>query len=167
MTEQLITLARTYIEDEAVPYAVTDAIIEQKLNADRKYIESLQIYAEDYSYDNVSCIYKVGYCYLMNMVLNDGTNPIASTNYTVDVENGIITFDASPVVIPDVVYVTFTYHDFYNSIAELWLYMAAKARISGKARLGDEDLPMDKSSREYCIMKYWDYKQSRNIQLER
>jgi len=167
MSEALILLARTYIEDEVTPYAVTDAIIEQKLNADRKYIEEKQIYSEDYAYDNISKTYKIGYSYIMNLVLTDeDDNVIADTNYTVDVENGIITFDAG-YTISDAVYATFTYHDFYNAIAEMWLYQAAKARISGKARLGDEDLRMDKSSREYCIMKYWDYKQSKNIQLER
>lgn len=167
MSEALILLARTYIEDETAPYVVSDTIIEQKLNADRHYIEEKQIYSEDYDYDNVSLVYKIGYCYLMNLILTDEDETvITDTNYTVDVENGIITFDTG-YTIPDSVYATFTYHDFYNAISELWLYQMALARISGKTQLGDENLPIGKESREYCLQKYWDYKQSKNIQLER
>jgi hypothetical protein len=167
MTEALITLARTYIEDETAPYTVSDTIIEQKLNADRRYIEEKQIYSEDYFYDDESLIYKIGYCYLMNLVLTDeDENVIADTNYTVDVENGIITFDAG-YTIPDSVYATFNYFDFYNAVAELWLYQAAKSRFDGTAKLGDEGIPEDKGSRSYCIRKYWDYRTSKNIQLER
>jgi len=167
MTEALITLARTYIEDETAPYTVSDAIIEQKLNADRHYVEDLQIYSEDYAYDNVSKVYAIDYNYIMNLVLTDGDdNVIADTNYTVDIENGIVTFDAG-YTIPDSVLAKFTYHDFFEAISQLWLYQMALSRFSGRVKLGDEDLPMDKSSREYCLQKYWAYKQSKNIQMER
>jgi len=167
MTEQLITLARTYIEDEVIPYAVSDTIIEQKLNADRRYIKEMQIYSEDYAYNNVSKVYSIDYNYIMNLVLTDADDNVISTdNYTVDVENGIITFDAG-YTIPDSVLATFTYHDFYNAVSEMWLYQMALSRFSGRVKLGDEDLPMDKSSREYCLQKYWAYKQSKNIQMER
>jgi len=165
--EALITLARTYIEDETSPYTVSDAIIEQKLNADRQYIKEMQIYSEDYAYDNVSKVYSIDYNYIMNLVLTDADdNVIADTNYTVDVENGIITFDAG-YTIPDSVYATFTYHDFMEAVSQLWLYRAALSRFSGRVELGDEKLPLDASSREYCIMKYWNFKQSKCFNLER
>lgn len=168
MTEQLVTLARTYIEDEVAPYVCSDTIILQKLNADRNYIEDLQIYPEDYYYDAISTVYSIGYVYIMNLVLTDGNGTVISdSDYTVDVENGIITFDSSPIIIPDVVYAKFTYHDFMNAIAECWKYMAALSRFDGPAKLGDEGIPEDKGSRSYCIRKYWDYRQSKNIQLER
>ena len=167
MTEALITLARTYIEDETTPYTVSDAIILQKLNTDRQYIEKMQIYSEDYAYDNVSKVYSIDYNYIMNLVLTDADDNVISTdNYTVDVENGIVTFDAV-YTIPDTVLAKFTYHDFFEAISQLWLYQMALSRFSGRVKLGDEDLPMDKSSREYCAQKYWAYKQSKNIQLER
>lgn len=169
MTEALVTLARIYIEDETAPYAVSDAIIEQKLNIDRQYIENLQIVAEDYDYDNESCVYSIGYAYIMNLVLTDGDGDVISdSDYTVDVENGIVVFDSSPpVTIPNVVYATFNYCDFYNAISELWLYQAALSRFSGRPQLGDEVIPIDKNNREYCIQKYWDYKQSKGFTLER
>ena len=167
MTEPLITLARTYIEDETSPYMTSDTIIEQKLNADRKYIEDLQIYPEDYDYDAVSKVYPIGYSYLMNLILEDGDeNVISTSNYDVDVENGIVTFKAG-YTIPDSIYATFNYCDFFEAVAQLWLYQAAKSRFDGVAKLGDEGIPEDKGSRSYCIRKYWDYRTSKNIQLER
>jgi len=167
MTEALLTLARTYIEDETAPYTVSDTIILQKLNAERNYVEDLQLYPEDYGYSAVSKVYSIGYAYLMNVVLKDGNdNTIASLNYTVDVENGIVTFNNS-YTISDTVFATFTYHDFYEAVAQCWLYMAAKSRFDGPSKLGDEQIPEDKESRSYCIRKYWDYRQSKNIQMER
>ena len=167
MTEPIIAIVRNYIEDSTAPYTCSDAVIERWLNADRTPIEDLQIYPEDYNYSAVSKVYKIGYCYLMNVVLTDSAGAIISdTNYTVDVENGIVTFDAS-YTIPDTVLAKFTYHDFFDAIAELWKYQAALSRFDGPAKLGDEGIPEDKGSRSYCIRKYWDYRQSHNIQMER
>ena len=167
MTEPIIAIVRNYIEDSTAPYTCSDAVIERWLNADRKYVEDLQIYPEDYNYNAISKVYKIGYCYLMNVVLEDGDDNVISTvDYTVDVENGIVTFDAG-YTIPDIVLAKFTYHDFFEAISQLWLYQMALSRFSGRVKLGDEDLPMDKSSREYCLQKYWAYKQSKNIQMGR
>lgn len=167
MTEALLTLARKYIEDETAPYMVTDPIILQKLNAERNYIEDLQIYPEDYNYSAISTVYPIGYNYIMNLVLTDGNGDIISdTGYTIDVENGIVTFDAG-YIIPDTVLAKFNYCDFMEAISQLWLYQMALSRFSGRVQLGDEILPMDKSNREYCLQKYWAYKQSHNIQMER
>ncbi|MHB8276360.1 MAG: hypothetical protein ACYDIA_01735 [Candidatus Humimicrobiaceae bacterium] len=170
MVEPLITIIRDYIEDNTPPvYDVTDPIIERLLNKSRQYIHDLQIFAEDYYFDNVSRVYKIGYCYLMNVVLTDGTGAVIPTSdYEVDVFNGIITFDSSPMAtIPDAVYATFNYFNLFDAISELWLYRAAKSRFDGTAKLGDEGIPEDKGSRSYCIRKYWDYCQSKNIQMER
>ncbi len=166
--EDLILIVREYIEDETEPYAVSDTVIERMLNQNRTYVNERQIYADDYLYDNESLIYPIGYKYLSGLVLIDGDdNEIDSDNYEVDVFNGIITFDASPVVVPDAVYATFYYHNFFDAVAEIWKYRAAQAKFSGKVKLGDEDLPMDKNSREYCLQKYWNFKPSKSTQLER
>jgi hypothetical protein len=165
--DDLIAIVRTYIEDTTTPYTVSDAIITRWLNKDRGYVNSLQIFAEDYYYDNESLVYQIGYKYLSGVVLKDGDdNTISSSNYTVDVFNGIVTFDDG-YTIPDAVYITFNWHDFFEAVAELWLYQAGLSRFSGRVKLADEDLPMDKSSREYCIQKSWTYRQSKNIQMER
>lgn len=167
MPEALVTKAREYLENISATY-ISDAIITNNLNRSRKYVDSLQIYAEDYAYDNESAVYLIKRKYIMNLVLKDGNGDVISTDdYSVDVENGIITFDGSPLVIPDAVYATFTYHDFFNAVAECWLWLAGIARISGRVKLGDEDLPMDYNSREYCVQKYWLYCQSENIDMER
>jgi hypothetical protein len=165
--DDLIAIVRTYIEDEVSPYTVSDAIITRWLNTDRKYIHELAIYPEDYGYDNVSSVYPIGYMYISGLVLTDGDgNTISSSDYTVDVFNGLVTFDDDS-TIPDSIYATFNYHDFFNAVSELWKYRAALARFSGRAKLGDEDIPMDAYNREYCIQKYWDFKQSKNITMER
>jgi len=169
MTEPLIEIVRTYIEDETIPYSVNDSIIERWLNEDRHYVNNMQIYSEDYNYDNESLIYHIDYKYLTGVVLKDGDgNVISEEDYTIDVFNGIVNFDVSPpVVVPDAVFATFNYHDFFEAVAQCWLYMAAKSRFDGTAKLGDEGIPEDKGSRSYCIRKYWDYRQSKNIQMER
>jgi hypothetical protein len=165
--DDLITIVRSYIEDETAPYTVSDAIITRWLNTDRKYKYELAIYAEDYAYDNESRVYPIGYSYISGLVLKDGDgNTISSSNYTVDVFNGIITFD-DDYTIPDIVYASFNYHDFFNAVSELWKYRAALAKFSGSAKLGDEQIPEDKYNREYCLQKYWDFMQSKNISMER
>ncbi len=165
--EDLILVVREYIEDETAPYAVSDTVIERMLNQNRTYVNEIQIYADDYLYDNESLIYPIGYKYLSGVVLIDGDdNEIDSDDYEVDVFNGIITFDDG-YTIPDAVYATFYYHNFFDTVAEIWKYRAAKAKFSGRVKLGDEDLPMDKNSREYCLQKYWNFKPSKSSQLER
>ena len=165
--DALILVIREYIEDETVPYAVSDTIITRYLNMNRKYIDSQIIYPEDYGYDEVSKVYPVGKNALSGITLKDGDdNTILSSNYTLDVFNGIVTFDDS-YTIPSAVCITFNYHDFYEVVSKLWLYRAARATFSGKAKLADEDIPMDKYNREYCIMKYWDFMQSKNLTIQR
>lgn len=161
MTEPLITIAREYLEN-ASQEEVSDKVIERIFNETRKYINSLQIYAEC----DGGKIYNIKYSYLMNVVLKDGTDVIDSTNYDIDVFNGIVTFKTG-YEIPKAIYASFNYFDFYDAIADLWYYLAAKSRFLGPAALGDEKLPEDKSSRSYCIRKAWDYRQSKNIQMER
>ena len=168
MTEQLIDMVRTYIEDPTVPYIVSDIVIERFLNKTRKYLEDLQLFAEDEAWEGVSVVYPVGYQYLMNVSLKDGEgNTISASDYSVDAFNGIITFDGSPVVIPDAIYATFTYHNFFEAVADIWLYRAALATTAKKAQLGDEILPEDKYNVEYCAAKYWTFRQSKSLQMER
>lgn len=167
MTEPLILKVREYLENVSAAY-ISDAVIERWLNSTRKYVDSKQIYAEDYLYDNESAVYKIGYNGIMNLVLKDGDGDVISTDdYSVDVENGIVTFDGSPLVIPDSVYATFTYHNFFNAVAKCWEYLAAIARLDGPVKLADESLPEDYNSRAYCIKKYWLFCQSENIDMER
>ena len=167
MTEALITDAREYLESVAESY-VSNTVIERWLNKSREYVDKLQIYPEDYGYDNESPVYHVGYMYLMNVVLTDGDgNTISTDDYSIDEINGIVTFDGSPLVIPDSVFITFTYHNFFEAVSQCWLYMAAKARIQGSVQLGDEVLPKDYTYKEYCISKYWEFRQSDSFQIER
>ena len=166
MTEALVLKAREYLENVPESYISNDVIL-RWLNTTRRYVDELQIFSEDYAYDNESRVYLITYSNIMNLVLlDDDFTEINSSNYTLDAENGLVTFDDSYTV-PSVVYATFTYHDLFNAVAECWKYMASKAKISGKVKLADEDLPEDYSSREYCIRKYWDHKPSMNITMER
>jgi hypothetical protein len=161
MTEALITIAREYIEDETSPYAISDTIIERIFNQSRQSVYDLFLLPEE----SGGRIYDIGHKYLMNVTLTtDGTTAIGTDDYTLDVFNGIITFDSAP---STSVYATFTEHDFYNAVAEIWKYRAAKARFSGDVKLGDEVIPQDKYNREYCIGKYWNFRVARTIQAER
>jgi hypothetical protein len=167
MTEALITIARSYIEDATEPYTVSDTIIERHLNKSRTPINDLRIYAEDYGYGNESSIYLLNHSYIMNLTLEDGDGNIISTdNYTLDAFNGLVTFGGE-YTIPDSVYASFTYHDLFDAIANIWLYRASLATIWGKKQLGDEQLPQDKYHTEYCIKKYWAFRQSTSTQMER
>lgn len=159
MTDALVTIAREYLEDSTAPYSVSDTIIERILNISRKPVYSLALYAED----DDGKIFNIGVKYIMGLSLSDGTNNI-TTGYNADVFNGIITFTAKPAT---PVYASFTYHDFFNAVAEMWKYRAAQSRFSGRVKLGDEDLPEDKNSREYCIGKYWAFRTGRTIQSQR
>lgn len=161
MTEALITTAREYIEDETTPYAVSDTVIERMLNMSRQSVYDLFLLPEE----SGGTVYRVGYSYLMNVSLTtNGTTAISTDDYSIDVFNGIITFDTAP---STSVYITFTTHDFFNAVAEIWKYRAAKARFSGDVKLGDEIIPQDKYNREYCINKYWNFRVARTIQTER
>jgi len=114
--------------------------------------------------DDDELIYYLGYKNVGRLVLedNDG-NVIAAADYDLDYLNGIVTFTAEP----DSVNATFTYHDLHDAVADLWLARAGEARFSGRVKLADEELPMDKNSREYCIGQYWNFKRSRNVNVER
>jgi hypothetical protein len=166
MTEALVTKMRDYLEKAPASY-ISDAVIERWLNSSRTYRDRHQIYSEDYAYDNLSKVYLVTYQYIMNLVLRDGDDAvIAASNYTVDPENGMITFNVG-YTIPDAIYASFTYHNFFDALAECWMYMAGLSKISGVVKLADEILPEDYTSREYCIRKYWTYKPSQSIQTVR
>ena len=160
MSEELIKMVRDYIEDNKVPYIISDTVIERMPNKSRIAVYELPISAE---YDNGK-VYNIGHKYLMNVVVSDGTNIIDPSNYEIDVFNGIITFDSAPTT---GIYVSFTKHDFFNAVADLWKYRAGLSRFSGRVKLGDEDLPDNANSREYCIRKYWDYRTARTIQTQR
>ena len=161
MTEELITIAREYLEDEVTPYDVSDTKIERILNYSRQSVNNLFLLPER----SGGTVYDIGHKYLMNVTLTtDGTTAIDADDYTLDVFNGIITFNSAPTT---GVYASFTEHDFFNAVAEMWKYRAARARISGNVKLGDEEIPQDKYNREYCIKKYWDFRVARTIQTQR
>ena len=63
MSEELIKIARDYIEDNKVPYTVSDTVIERILNKSRIAVYNLPVYAE---YDNGK-VYNIGHKYIMNV----------------------------------------------------------------------------------------------------
>ena len=165
----LITEVRAYIEDLVQPYAISDTIILRWLNKSRHYIDDYQVYPEDYPTHSVSPVYNIGHASIMNLILEDAIdgNVISESDYTVDYVNGIITFDSSPLVIPSTVYATFTTHDIFEAVAELWKYRAALATTMSKSQIGDETLPEDKNGLSYCMAKYWSFRKSYSRLIER
>ena len=156
----LITEVRKLIDDESQPYDYDDITITRYLNRGRGYIEDKALLA----IDDDELIYELGYVNIAGLILRDNLdNVIPASDYTLDYINGVVTFTTEPVDIN----ATFTYHDLYNTVADLWLARAATAKFSGNVKLGDEQLPRDKSEREFCVQQYWFFRRNKNMNTTR
>ena len=165
---QLIDEVRILIEDELTIGEVEadadfpDAEITKYLNKYRGYLDDVSLTYENDDYLVWLCDYK----YLDNVILDSAEDtPISEDDYTADDINGIYTFTTKPD--PLAVYIKANYYDLYSTASDIWLVRAAKAGFSGRVKLGDEEIPMDKENKIYCIQKYWELRQSQSIQMER
>lgn len=156
---QLTDRLRILIEDTGAD-DFTDAQLTVYLNKYRGYIEGLGLSAESTDY----LVWYSPYKNLDNRSLrSDATTVISTDDYTADDLNGIFTFTTAQAAI-------YLYANFYNleeTAADIWLIRASQATFSGKVKLGDETIPMDKYNREYCIQKYWQNKTSTDGQMQR
>jgi hypothetical protein len=158
--DNLISEVRKLIDDTTAPYDFDDTTIERYLNKDRGYVEDMALT----SIDTTELVYELGFKNIADLVLKDNSgSTISAADYDFDYINGIITFS----IAPDSINATFTYHDLYNTVAELWLARASQSKFSGKVKLADEELPADKNSREFCIQQYWFFKRSKSFRMER
>ena len=158
---QLLDQLRILIEDESAE-DFTDAQCQMYLNKYRGYTEGYSLSAESTDY----LVWISPYKYLDNRSLRSGSDSstvISEDDYTADDINGIFTFTKEQ----SAVYLYANYFNLYQTAADMWLVRAAQATHSGKIKLGDEELPMDKYNKEYCIGKYWNLCTSSSMQMER
>ena len=158
---QLTDRLRILIEDEA-SNDFTDSQLTVYLNKYRGYIDGLALGAESDDY----LVWFSPYKNLDNRSLRTGADSdteVDEANYTADDLNGIFTFTESKAAI-------YLYANFYNleeTAADIWLIRASQATFSGMVKLGDEQIPMDKYNREFCVQKYWMLKTSTDSNMMR
>ena len=157
--EQILAELRMLIEDES-EVDFTDDELTKYLNKYRDYLDDYALTAENDDYLVWLCKYK----YLGNRILDSAEDtPIDEDDYTADDINGIYTFESEQ----SAVYIKANYFDLYKTASDVWLLRAARAGFDGRVKLGDEELPMDKYNKEYCIRKNWDLAKSESIDMER
>ena len=155
---QLIDELRKLIEDEdSEDY--TDTELNVYLNKYRDTLDDYTLSAETDDY----LVWISDYKYLDNVILDSAEDTPVTDIYTSDDINGIYTFTVEQTA----VYIKAQYYDLYKTASDIWLIRAARCSFSGGVKLGDEIVPADKYNREYCIMKYWDLRQSDSTSIER
>ncbi len=159
--EKLIEHVRILIDDTTEPYDFTDEQITHYINKYRKAAYKLAVIAEDED----CTVFNIGYKNLAGFKFEDGGgNLIDESKYSLDIFNGIATFTESQ---DNILYATFTCHDLNNTAADIWKVRAAQARGMGGYKLGDQQLPQGKESIEFCMKKYWEFRQGRSLLMER
>jgi len=157
--EQILAELRMLIEDEDED-DFTDDELTKYLNKYRGYLDDVSLTAENDDYLVWLCDYR----YLGNRILDSAEDTeIDEDDYEADDINGIYTFESEQ----SAVYIKANYFDLYKTASDIWLLRAARAGFDGRVRLGDEELPMDKYNKTYCIGKYWDLMKSESIEIER
>jgi len=154
---QLLDELRILIEDPNSE-DFTDAKLQRYLDKYRIRLDDYPLTAET----DERLVWRCNYQYLDSVTLDSASDTPVTDSYSSDDLNGIYTFTTEQTA----VYIKAYAYDLYRSASDIWL-VRAEASFSGKVKVGDEDIPMDKYNREYCIMKYWDLRQSSSTQGER
>ncbi len=134
----------------------TDGELQVRLNKHRSFLDEQIIPSED---DDDSLIF------LAEIIGNDGVTikrvhymdnvVLESTPGTVidpgeitskDEINGVFVFSEAQ----DNVYLSANFYDVYDTAADIWEERIGLAPISGKAKVGDEDIPKDVNYVEFC-----------------
>lgn len=165
---QILAELRKLIEDELAEGEVEadadypDAELTKYLNKYRNYLDDVSLTYENDDY----LVWYSKYRYLGNRILDSAEDtPINEEDYTADDINGIYTFTVAPD--PLAVYIKANYYDLYKTASDIWLVRAARAGFNGRVMLGDEEIPMDKYNKTYCIQKYWELRPSDSTSMER
>ena len=155
---QLIDELRMLIEDEDSA-DFTDTQINRYLNKYRGYLDEVSLTAENDDY----LVWISKYKYLDSVILNSATDTPVTDSYVSDDINGIYKFTVAQTAI----YIKANFYDLYKTVSDIWLIRAGKATFSGAVGLGDETIPADKGNKEFCIQKYWDFRESDSNEMER
>lgn len=170
---QLTDFLRGLINDEAAPQNFTDAALQVRLNKHRSFLNERIIPVENVDTELVYIAAIVGrdgvtpkrIHYMDNVELESapGTpiNPVLISSQ--DDINGVFVFTTSQ----DNVYLTCNFYDVYDTAADIWEERIGLAPISGKAKVGDEDIPKDVNYVEFCEAQVRRFRRSNSSQTAR
>ena len=169
---QLTDFLRRLIDDVAAA-DFTDAALQVRLNKHRSYLNEAIINTENVDTELVYISAIVGWdgistkriLYMDNVELESapGTAIPVGEITTKDEINGVFTFTTAQ----DNVYLSANYYDVYETAADIWEEYQGLACISGKAKVGDEDIPKDKNYVEFCEAKKILFRRSFSSQTAR
>ena len=151
----------------------TDDELQVRLNKHRSFINEVGIPTENVD-DELT--------YISEVIGNDGVT-VKRIHYMDNVElesasetaippgeitsqddiNGVFVFN----VAQDNVYLSCNFYDVYQTASDIWEEYQGLACISGKAKVGDEDIPKDKNYVEFCEAKKMLFRRSSSSQTAR
>lgn len=169
---QLTDYLRRLIDDVGAT-DFTDAALQVRLNKHRNYINETIINTENEDTELVYISAVEGWdgvttrhiLYMDNVELESapGTAIPAGEISVQDDINGVFTFNTAQ----DDVYLSANYYDVYQTASDIWEEYMGLATISGKAKVGDEDIPKDKNYVEFCEMKMRLFRRSSSSNITR
>ena len=170
---QLTDFLRRLIDDVGAPQDFTDVALQVRLNKHRSLINETIIPPENVDTELVYIAAVVGrddvstkrILYMDNVVLESepGTAiPGAQISVQDDI-NGVFTFT----IAQENVYLSANFYDVYQTASDIWEEYQGLACISGKAKVGDEDIPKDKNYVEFCEAKKLLFRRSSSSQTAR
>ena len=169
---QLTDYLRRLIDDVGAT-DFTDAALQVRLNKHRSFINETIISTENVDDELTYIAAIVGndgvttkyILYMDNVVLESAPGTaIAPAEISVqDDINGVFVFT----VAQDNVYLSCNFYEVFDTAADIWEEYMGLACISGKAKVGDEDIPKDKNYVEFCEMKMRLFRRSSSSQIAR
>jgi len=169
---QLTDYLRRLIDDVGAS-DFTDVALQVRLNKHRSFINERIIDTENADDELVYISAIIGnddvttkrILYMDNVVLESAPGtaiPGAEISVQDDI-NGVFTFT----VAQDNVYLSANFYDVYETAADIWEEYIGLACATGKAKVGDEDIPKDKNFVEFCEMKMRLFRRSSSSQTAR
>lgn len=169
---QLTDYLRRLINDVAVVDFTNDEL-QVRLNRHRNFLNETIIPTENLDTDLIYISALIGndgvtvnrLFFLDNVELESepGTAIPIGEIVSQDEIYGVFVFNAEQ----EDVYLSANYYDVYETAADIWEERVGLADITGKAKVGDEDIPKDKNYKEFCIEQSNYFRRSSVSQVQR
>ena len=169
---QLTDFLRRLINDAGAT-DFTDDELQVRLNKHRSFINETIINTENEDDKLVYIAAIIGWDgvsikrihYMNNVVLESapGTAIPGGEITSQDEINGVFFFNTEQ----DNVYLSANYYDVFDTAADIWEERIGLAPISGKAKVGDEDIPKDVNYVEFCEAQVRRYRRSSSGSIAR
>ena len=151
----------------------TDAALQVRLNKHRSHLNEAIIPVENVDTELVYIAAIVGWDgvtpkrihYMDNVELESAPGtaiPGAQISIQDDI-NGVFTFTTAQ----DNVYLTCNFYDVFDTAADIWEERIGLASVTGKAKVGDEDIPKDVNYVEFCEAQVRRYRRSSTDSIAR